>query len=228
MPEVDAAEVLRAVVGTSLIGVPGIYRRREDGSVEYRGSRRSAEWEGHGYFSVSLWMLINGRPERTLVWKHRWRLKGTHTTYHSRPPEDLSVGSCSLLVVLSLWSWLGSGKGLSNRRAVLPELEGFDSDRTVQRWFHRALRRALDVQQAIRDAVIHKCEPRPVETLFPGGLSPPEELLRRRWKDPPTVSTLWRALAILFYSATELDTPVTILLAEARRRWDAPHRPFPI
>ena len=94
--------------------------------------------------------------------------------------------------------------------------------KTSQRWLHKLLPYAMNTQQAIRRAVIGRCEPRPFETLFEGDLSPPKGLERRPWKDPASVSTLWRAFAILFRGALGLDVPVAHHLAEARGRWGDP------
>ena len=124
-----------------------------------------------------------------------------------------------------VFAWLDSGRGLSHgdrREPIAGVQESCASRRTVQRWLHRLLGDSLKIQQAIRRAVIEKCEPRPVETLFEGGLPPPKGLLRRPWKDPPSVTALWRALAILFRGALVLDVPVSLLLTEARRRWSDP------
>jgi hypothetical protein len=141
-------------------------------------------------------------------------------TCHSRPPDDVAqVWSCTLIVVLKLWSWLDAGDGSVNAPEVVDELETHASVRTVERWMKRAVPRALETEQAIRHALIEKCEPRPVEHLFPGGLSPPDELIHRRWRiDPSEIGTLWRAFAWLFGGATKLSVPAACLLAEARGR----------
>jgi len=226
--EIAPGELLLCLVRSSLFRVAAIYGERSDGSIEYRGERPDTQWEGHGYFSRTLWMLNDGQPIKVTVWKRRWRLKGTNKTCHSRPPDDLSVRSCSLIVVLSLWSWLSSDKGLHNHQPVLVGLDLCYSNRTQQRWMNRALTRALEAQQATRRAVQERCEPRPVETLFEGGLSPPKGLTHRQWKDPTAATYLWRAFAILFSGALELDVNVALLLAEARRRWETEDSPFPI
>jgi hypothetical protein len=135
------------------------------------------------------------------------------------------VGACMLIVLLTLFGWLDSGRGLSHRDQREP-INGLQhscaSRRTSQRWLHKLLPHAIKTQQAIRRAVIERCEPRPVETLFEGGLPPPQCLLRRPWKDPLSVTILWRALAILFRGAVGLDVPVALLLTEARGRWSDP------
>ena len=101
----DPAALLRVLVRSSLTGASGLYSRRDDGSLVYWGSRPGPEWEGHGYFRVVSWMLDRGALVRQLIWKHRWRSRETGATCHSRPPDDLSVGACSVIVVLCLWSF---------------------------------------------------------------------------------------------------------------------------
>lgn len=219
------SELLRALVRSSLFRTGQVYGERGDGSLEYEGKRPSSRWEGHGFTPNAPLMLDGGRVRRVVVWKHRWRVKGTSQTCHSRPPDDVSVRACSLIVVLCLWSWLGSDKGLHNRQLLLDEC---CSERTIQRWKDRAQTRALESQQATRRAVEERCKPRPVEIFFPGGLSPPEGLMRRRWQAPTAIAILWQALAILLGGAVELDVAVALLLVEARGRWEPQDSPFPI
>lgn len=193
----------------------------------YVGKRpEDGHWHGHGYFERKLWVLRETGLEQIRLWKHRWRLVGTNTTRHSRPIEELpSFGADLVIVLLVVFAWLDSGKGLSHRdrRSVLSDVEErCASRRTTQRWLHKLLGDSLKIQQAIRRAVIERCEPRPVETLFEGGLPPPDGLVRRPWKDSPSVATLWRALAIVFRGALVLDVPASTLLIEARGRWSDP------
>ena len=216
-------ERLRDAVQGSLLAVSGLYRVRHDGDLQFNGVRPDGGWDAHGYFSRRLWMLVDGRPIRRRLWKRRWLSPDGGSTCHSRPPEDIpSLGCCSLIVVLKLWSALDGDGGTHTCREVLAELEDHVHPRTVERWLRRALAHALELQQAVRRAVIERCEPRPVERLFPTGLSPPERLLRRRWRDPPVVAILWRALAVLLVGAIELAVPASLLLAEARGRCGTP------
>lgn len=226
MTEGPEATIFREVVSSSLHAVSDRYVERDDGSLEYRGERPGTQWVGHGYFPVLQWMLRDGKAEQVVVHKHRWLFKGTTTTCHSRPPDDLGVGACSLIVVLCLWSWLDSARGLHSRQSVFDDLDHCCTERTLQRWMLRLLSRAHEIQQAIREALFKRCEPRPVETLFPGGLSPPEGLKRRRWKDLSAVTILWQAFAMLFNGAIELDAPAALLLTEARRRWSTQDSPI--
>jgi hypothetical protein len=127
--------------------------------------------------------------------------------------------------MLKLWAWLTSDVGLCHYDEVSVGLKKHGSHRSVQRWLARALPHALKIQQHIREAIIERSEPRPMEQMFPRGLSPPEGLLRRRWQDPHAVVTLWRGLALLLGGASRLDVPTTVLLAEARGRWTAAETP---
>lgn len=218
----DAGQLREAVQG-SLLAVSGLYRVRSNGDLQYDGVRPDDGWDAHGYFSRQLWMLVEGRPIRRRLWKRRWLSLDEGRTCHSRPPEDIpSLRSCTVIVVLKLWALLDSAAGLHTSPEVLPALEGHVSPRTTSRWIRRALPRALELQQAVRRAVIERCEPRPIERLFPAGLSPPRGLQCRRWRDPSAVATLWRAFAVLLAGAIELSVPAALLLAEARGRCGTP------
>lgn len=167
-------------------------------------------------------MLRDGRPQVMVVWKHRWRLAGTNTTCHSRPP-DLSLGfhCCTLVVAVKLWSWLDGGRGLHTCEEKLPHLQGVYCCRTQQRWLHTLLPHARRIEQASRLAVSNRSESQPLERLFPVGLSPPEKLRRKHWLDGSSVSRLWTALALLFGASDVLNMPLATLLAETRGRFDA-------
>lgn len=204
----------------SLFVAAGVYRPRGDGHWRYEGTRPGPSWHGHGYFSKQLTVLQGGKPMQIRVYKHRWRLDGSNTTCHSRPPDDLHlVRFCTLVIVLRLWAYVGTAVGFHQRPEVHPDLLDCGSDRTVQRWLSRARERAMDTQQAIRLATIERSEPRPMERLFEGGLSPPEGWVVHHRRNRPATETLWRALAMLLVTARELGADVSILLAEARRRF---------
>ena len=165
--------------------------------------------------------MIGGCLTRVFVRKQRWLEVATGRTCHSRPPDDLPwLHFCTLVIAVKLWSWLDGGRGVASAPSVIVDQQDRPSPRTVQRWLSRALPMAMEFQQAIRLAVIERSEPRPVETLFPGGLSPPGQVVRRPWRDPPALDKLWRALAMLLGGALGLCVPAAVLLAEARGRWD--------
>jgi hypothetical protein len=207
----------------------GIYKRLSNGDLRYEGERPGPGWHGHGYFAKRLEMLDGGKPRTHRVWKHRWRLSGTNRTCHSRPPEDLvMVGFCTLIVFLRIYACLSSPRGFHNRGEVFEDLSGCGTDRTVQRWLARAMRNAVEIQQAIGAAAREIREPRPGEDLFEGGLSPPDYFYCRQWQNPLAVEALLRAVVMLLVATKELDTNASLLLAEARRRCQKPEKPFPI
>lgn len=206
----------------SSLAVSGdMYVRRDDGRLFYRGTRPGPGWQAHGTFRRRLRILIEGVLKEVEVEKQRWLERKTGRTCHSRPPDDLPwLHFCSLVIALKLWGWLNGGRGVYNAPEVVDDLHGEVSERTLQRWLARGQRYATEIEQAIRLTVIEKREPRTVETLFPGGLSPPEALTCRSWRDPPAVEHLWRALAFLMGGTLQLSVPPALLLAEARGRWE--------
>lgn len=211
-----SVEQLVQFASSSLCEVGRVYKRRSDGDLQYDGARPGSGWVGHGYFWRWLWVLRYQDLIRVRLWKRRWK-HPTKGTCHSRPPDEMGrISGCSLVYGLALFGWLSGCCGLRVHEPVLFSLKKAPSARTLLRWLHRALPRALETQQACRLAVIERCEPRPFESLFPGGLSPPAGLLRRHFGDPPAVATLWRALAIVLCAAVKLRFPAALLLAEAR------------
>jgi len=216
-------------VRDSLFVWTGIYVPLGDGRYVYSGERPGPGWHGHGYFEKTLVMLVDGEPRKALVLKHRWRLVGTNETCHSRPPDDpVLLRCCTLIVFLKVWAWVSAEAGLHRHAAVFEDLEDVVSLRTVQRWTARATSDAIEIQQAIRLSIIEKSEPRPMESLFEGGLSPPDAVLKRRWKKTADVETLWRAYAMLLVSSKELETSTSRLLAGARKEWPTTKTPFGI
>lgn len=210
---------LRETVRDSLFAVSGVYRLKANGDLQFDGARPGVGWHAHGYFPHVAWMLRGGQCHHQRVWKRRWLQVGTTHTCHSRPPDDLpGIRFCTLVVTLKLWSWLDSTVGLHRYTESHEALEGHGSRRSVQRWLRRYGPRALEIQQAIRLAAIERCEPRPLERIFPTGLDPPERLRRKQWKGAIWVGRLWTALALLLGAAFKLKVPIPNLLAEARRR----------
>jgi hypothetical protein len=207
------------LTGLSVAG--GVYGRRRDGDLTYEGPRPGEGWHRHGSFRRRLLTVVRGSLTRVFVQKQRWLEVATGRTCHSRPPDDLPwLHFCSLVIAVRLWSWLDGEHGVQSAPVVVVDEQDRPCPRTVQRWQSRAQPCAMEIQQAIRLAVIERSEPRPVETLFPGGLSPPGHMLRRPWRDPPALDKLWRALAMLLGGALGLCVPAAVLLAEARGRWD--------
>ena len=223
-PSTDA-EIL-AASRNSLAVLGGGYQRRSNGDLEYAGERPGPGWHVHGWFARQLTILIEGEVCSLTLWKRRWLDVARGATCHSRPADELGrTRFCGVIVVLKLWAWLSSNVGLCHYDEVSVGLERHGSRRSVQRWLARALPHALRIQQHIRGAIIERSEPRPVEQMFPRGLSPPDGLLRRRWQDPNAVVMLWRGLALLLGGASRFDVPTTVLLAEARGRRTADEKP---
>jgi len=224
-------------VYNSFLVTSGLLVADGEGRVRYVGQRPGPGWHAHGSFTKGITVLKAGKPMRVVLRKPRWLLAGTNTTCHSRPADDpVRVRFCTLIIVLRIWACLINTLGFHNRVELSQSLgngPGGDragSDRTVQRWLARALRNALQVQQAIRQAVLamRKVEPRPEEDLFRRGRSPPAAMLLRYRNTPESTSTLWRALDWLFVGAKQLPSDLALLLAEARRRWLAPDDIFPL
>ena len=217
MDGTPSLEKLREVANNSLFVVGRVYAQRRNGDLQFDGVRPGLGWQGHGYFARWMWVLQAGELKRVRIWKHRWLdSTGGTGTCHSRPPDEMGrLGVCVLVYVLALFGWLSAPCGLVDHEPIVFDLKSVPSHRTMQRWLQRALSKALETQQAYRLAVIERCEPRPVESLFPGGLSPPE-WPRRPWRDPPLVANLWRAYALILGAAVNLRLPAALLLAEAR------------
>jgi len=228
----DPAPVSEEVLYSSFLVVCGLLTRAGSGVVRYRGERPGPEWYAHGTFDKRITVLQEGKPVQVVLRKQRWLLRGTNTTCHSRPPDDpIRVRFCVTIIVLRIWACLVSGVGLHRRARLHPAPEdGAGSGRTVQRWIARALRNALLVQQAIRQAILAmtRVEPRPEEDMFRRGRAPPAALVCRYRFNTESATTLWRALDMLFVAAKQLPGDLALLLAEARRRWLAPDDIFPL
>lgn len=215
-------------VRDSLFVAAGIYAASGNGEYVFYGERPGAGWHGHGYFEKTLTMLAGGEPVAVRLRKHRWLDTTTGMTCHSRPPDDPELlRFCTLIVFLRVWAWVNSPVGFHRRREVHEGLEsGCGSDRTVQRWASRAMSEAMEIQQAIRLSIMEESEPRPVESLFRGGLSPPDAVMKRSWRSLSAIEILWRAYAMLLVAARKLAKHASCLLAGARRRWPTTKAPF--
>ncbi len=214
----------------SLFAIGGVYRRHKSGTYVYVGERPGAEWYGHGYFPKWLTMLVEGQALQVCVYKHRWIHRRTGETTHSRPPDDpCLVRFCTLVVMLRVWASVSSELGFHNRGEAYEGLEtGCGSDRTVQRWTSRMMSNGMEFQQAIRLMLIEESEPRPMERLFEGGLSPPDAVMKRRWTSPQNHLRLYHGVAMLLVASRKLAKHTSCLLAGARRRWSKKEKTFGI
>lgn len=215
---------------TSLFAIGGVYRAQKNGTYIYVGERPGVEWYGHGYFPKRLTVLVKGQAVKVCIYKHRWIHKDTEETTHSRPPDDpYLVRFCTLVVMLRVWAAVSSGFGFHNRKEVFEGMETeCGSERTVQRWTSRAMSNGMEIQQAIRLMLIEESEPRPMERLFEGGLSPPDAVMKRRWTSPQNLDRLYVGFAMLLVAARRLAKHASCLLAGARRRWPKKEKTFGI
>jgi len=219
-----------AWVRDSLFALTGIYTPLGNGKYMYTGVRPGSSWHGHGYFPKTLTVLQDSAPVVIRLYKHRWIDTLTQRTVHDRPPDDpVLVRYCTLILLLRVWAVVSSPVGFHHRKEVYESLaSGCGSDRTVQRWTARALENAMEIQQAIRLSIIEEVEPRPVERLFDGGLSPPHAVVQKRWSTPKNITKLYRGYAMLLVAAKGLATHASFLLAGARRRWPKAEKTFSI
>lgn len=199
----------------------GPFLRRRGGTWQYNGERPGPGWHAHGYFACELLFIEGDRLVRRRVFKRRWLDPASGRTTHSRPPDALPYFRVSTVLVIVL---LARFLSLAVPEVDALELEDVRSERTLQRWRRRADDVALSVQQAVRHALIERCEPRPVEQLFEGGLSPPGDSTAAS----TSVTTLQRGLSMALRGARALQIPLAVLLAEARGRWTEPTSRFPI
>lgn len=217
-------------VRDSLFALGGVYLPLGPGRWIYPGERPGEGWHGHGYFPKTLTMLCDGAPKVVQVFKHRWIDTVTGQTVHSRPPDDpVLVRYCMLILFLRVWAVISSDLGFRHRTEFFEGLENdCGSDRTVQRWSARMTENAMEIHQAIRLAIIEEVEPRPVESLFDGGLSPPHVVTQKRWKSPSNIPILYQGCAMLLVASRELALHASHLLAGARRRFPKAEKTFGI
>ena len=207
-------------IGTGLVGK---YSLGPDGTRRFEGPRPAAGWHRHGWRRRCLKTIDENGTRTIIIERRRWLQFGTTTTQQDRSPDELGgVGSTLLVVFLQLCAWLLSESGLHTYedRPFAPAAP--PSRRTVHRWLHRLLPDAERVQGALRTAAIECSEPQPIERLFPGGLSPPEAIRCRRWKDRSKTYLLAMGLAFLAHGADALNVSATVLLAVAQQGIDGP------
>ncbi len=203
-----------------LVILDGRYRRSGSAYV-FLASRPPGPWHAHGTTPRRLLTVIGGRPVRVLIHKPRWKHARTGVTMHSRPRDEVwGSSACTLVLMLTLWAWLSSPSGLHRVRSPLHDVT---SSRTVQRWFRRALALAPATEHAFRFEAIEISEPRPLESLFDSGLSPPA---LSRWRSPSSVQRLHRAFAYIIHGSRVFQRCAARLLAGARGRWIGPESQF--
>lgn len=219
-----------ASVGDGLtFQAPGYIWLRDD-VVIYLGSRPSEcsscgcvgadgtlAVHAHGFLERLLITVRLGQFVRIRLMKRRWRCVRCGKTSHSRPPDELPrVRACTLCVVVFLhavlvFAGLGWAMGLPVQGA------GWISARTVVRWRQRASAKAAQTEEAIRKAVEERAGLEPAKSHLGRGLSPPEWLLRRPWREPEQVTGLWRGIQLLLTAQRTLSVTCAEILAQARR-----------
>lgn len=215
-----SASAITDITARGLAAIGHGYERWPDGTFYWRGERPSPVWHAHGVLVVRPKELHSGRLIRLVVAKQRWRLKGTNTTCHSRPPDDLGRRYTAVVILAALYCWLASGAGVHVHERIPAGLDAIDP-RTLQRWLTAALPHGLRLQQAVRLVILDRGSS--PERLFPSGLAPPRGG-RPRWRAPDMVDRLLRGLSMALGAAVGIEMSAAAVLAEAHRR--STHEPF--
>ena len=199
---------------------------RHRGVFVYRGNppevcpvceSNQRRYHAHGSFLRWFVTLVGRKIERVRLRKPRFKCLSCTHTFSVHPPEGLPYKrTCNFLIVVFLWSYLAGTAGM--HRALPAEFSEEVSPRTVSRYLKSAKAKAVETQQFIREALMERTEPRPIEEIFFGGPHPPESLLKRQRAEPEKASTLWRALAMLLNGAKALNEDPRTLLAWANQR----------
>ena len=177
----------------------------------------ACRYHAHGSFTRWFKTYIGKVIQKSRLRKPRWKCLTCGHTFSLHPPEGMENKSiCNFILVLLLWHYLSTAAGL--HRCIPGQMAEVISERTLARYLKAAKKVATKTQQFIREVLIEKTEPRPVEDLFPGGLDPPESLLRKQRNDLARASTLWRGLCMLYQGAKALRLDPRALLAWARKR----------
>jgi len=193
------------------------------GIWHFAADRPGEGWHAHGSYIAGLGDLKEGRLVELRVRKPRWLEVATNTTVHTDPPGDLGLRYSGLVVALQLLVWIDGALGLHRFSALFPDLDVRPHRRTVQRWLARLRPHGLELQHGARRALLRRFDtPRSLDTLFPGGLSPPPTRRRRPWREPETVWQLARALVMVLGAAMALEVPAALLMTEAW--WKVEHR----
>ena len=188
-------------------------------------SSESGRYHAHGSFLWRFTTVVGRAIRKVLLQKPRYLCLSCGHTFSLHPPQGIEYKPvCNLVVVLLLWEYLAGGAGFHN--CIPGEMAEVSSVRTLARYLEAAKAVALQTQQFIREVLIEKTEPRPVEDLFPGGLDPPESLMRKQRNDPARAATLWRALSMLYHGAKASKLDPSALLAWARKRSQQANQPF--
>ena len=185
----------------------------------------AGHYHAHGSFRRWLKAIVWGGIVKIRLRKPRFLCLSCLHTFSLHPPETIPYQRvCVAMIAAFLWCYLASAGGFHN--CLDPELSEHVSVRNLARHVKRAKRCALDTQQAIREVVMEKIEPRPKEEIFPGGLDPPDSLLRKQRHEPKEAAILWRALELARQASHTIFSDPRALLAWANQNNDAKKRSF--
>ncbi len=123
------------------------------------------------------------------------------------------VPNCTLVIAVLLWAYFQNESGYYNQCDHW--LDKAAAPRTLARYLKRAKAVSKTTQQAIRQVLIERSEPRPWDQGFAHGLSPPGWLINKH-RDAPSTGILWRALAMLNIGANNLQIAPCLLMARAK------------
>ncbi len=175
----------------------------------------SGGFHAHGRFKRGLVTLRNLTTTKIKIWKHRWLCLCCDRTMSIGPPDVLPhIPHCTLIIIALLWAYLEGNNGIHN--SIPPQLDDAPSPRTLARYLKRAKAVCKETMQVIKEVLIEIKGPRPWDSAFSQGLSPPERI--SEWhREPEKAEILWRALAMLINSDALLDTPC-LFMARAKTK----------
>jgi hypothetical protein len=178
-------------------------------------ARTSGGFHAHGRYKRSLTTVHRQSISRIKVWRHRWLCLCCGRTMNNGTADVLAhVPNCTLVIVALLWAYFQNESGYYNQCGHY--LDKAAAPRTLARYLKRAKAVCRTTQQAIRQVLIERSEPRPWDQGFAHGLSPPGWLIKRH-RDPDSTGILWRALAMLNIGANKLLIAPCLLMARAKK-----------
>ena len=185
--------------------------------VRYRAERPGPGWHAHGTTSKLVWVSDATRLQLLLLIKQRWLHVETGATRHDRPVWDIPGSPYGLdLVFVMLYVWMTTPTDLPTMSS--PQEPQRPVTRTLKRWLARFSPDAPRWVHAIRQELISRVAPRPLEDLIPaGGIPPPAD----RWRKPLPKRSEWLRDGGWLTKEVAPLLPMTgcSLLVEARRRW---------
>ena len=150
--------------------------------------RISGGFHAHGRYKRSLTTIHRQAISQIKVWRQRWLCLSCGRTMNNGTADVLAyVPNCTLVIAALLWAYFQDERGYYKHcdqywgQAAAP--------RTLARYLKRAKAVCRNTQQAIRQVLIERSEPRPWDQGFAHGLSPPGWLIKRH-RDPDAIGIL--------------------------------------